>query len=119
MYRAKRQCRADHLRRFAVDALKIDISFVQEIRTSDRDRVLVTAMTAMARALGVRTVAEGVEAAEQLALLAEIGVDDAQGWHLGRPAPAEAAAAFLPPARDPSRTLRPRTSGTPPLRAAF
>ena len=81
-------CTFDYLRRFPVDLLKIDISFVRDLCTSERDRVLVTAMTAMARALGVRTVAEGVETAGQLEILAGIGVDEAQGWHLGRPAPA-------------------------------
>ncbi|SFU51286.1 bifunctional diguanylate cyclase/phosphodiesterase [Halomonas korlensis] len=74
-----------YLRRFAADALKIDISFVRDMLTSHHDRAIVDTIIAMARALGLRTVAEGVETREQAAALAELGCDQAQGYYFGRP----------------------------------
>ncbi len=76
-----------YLRRFPVDILKIDRSFIIDIAQDERDRALVSAMVAMSRALGMRTVAEGVEHVDQAAVLTELGVDEGQGWLFGRPAP--------------------------------
>ena len=76
-----------------VQVLKIDRSFVQAI-DSPRGRVAVDVIVHLAHALGMRTVAEGVETQEQLALLREAGSDAAAGYLLGRPAPAD----DLPPA---------------------
>jgi diguanylate cyclase (GGDEF)-like protein/PAS domain S-box-containing protein len=81
-----------YLRRFAADALKIDISFVRHMLESQHDRTIVETIIAMARALGMQTVAEGVETADQAAALAEMGCDEAQGFHFGRPLSAEAFA---------------------------
>ncbi|MEC4768660.1 EAL domain-containing protein [Halomonas sp. CUBES01] len=85
-----------YLRHFAADALKIDISFVREMLDNQHDRAIVQTIIAMADALDMKTLAEGVEHQEQAALLAEMGCLDAQGFLFGRPKPADAfAAAWL------------------------
>jgi EAL domain-containing protein (putative c-di-GMP-specific phosphodiesterase class I) len=63
---------------------------VRDLATNKANRHLVKAIVGLARDFGFETVAEGVEDAETLALLGEHGVDFAQGFHLGRPAPIEA-----------------------------
>jgi diguanylate cyclase (GGDEF)-like protein len=84
-----------YLRRFPLDALKIDRSFVEGITDSTEARELIGAIIAMARGLGLLVVAEGVETAAQLAQLAQLGCPRAQGFHLAPPLPAEEAAALL------------------------
>ncbi|WP_445006071.1 EAL domain-containing protein [Halomonas mongoliensis] len=79
-----------YLRRFSADSLKIDISFVRHMLESQHDSTIVQTIIAMAQALGMKTVAEGVETAEQAAALTGMGCDQAQGFHFGRPLPAEA-----------------------------
>ncbi|MBT2772605.1 EAL domain-containing protein [Halomonas sp. ISL-60] len=87
-----------YLRRFAADALKIDISFVREMLENKNDRTIVETIIAMAQALEMKTVAEGVETQEQARLLAEMGCNEAQGYWFGRPLPAdEFAARWLAP----------------------
>ncbi|QTF92850.1 EAL domain-containing protein [Halomonas sp. BM-2019] len=81
-----------YLRRFAAHSLKIDISFVRHMLESEHDRAIVETIIAMAQALGMKTVAEGVETADQAATLAAMGCDEAQGFHFGRPQTAEAFA---------------------------
>ncbi|MDP8991823.1 MAG: EAL domain-containing protein [Actinomycetota bacterium] len=75
------------LRSFPVDKLKIDRSFVQEIRPSGDEASIVTAVSAMAHSLGVSTVAEGVETVEQLACLRDHGCHEVQGYLLSPPLP--------------------------------
>jgi PAS domain S-box-containing protein len=75
-----------YLKRLPVDYLKIDIEFVRDLVTEPASRQVVDAVVSLARGFGIRTVAEGVEDAETLALLGARGVDFAQGYHLGRPA---------------------------------
>ncbi|MCW2315994.1 diguanylate cyclase (GGDEF)-like protein [Rhodoblastus acidophilus] len=70
--------------------LKIDQRFVAGMPDSRKDRAVVRTVVELAHSLGMRTVAEGVETPEQLALLREIGADLAQGYLLGRPQPPEA-----------------------------
>jgi diguanylate cyclase (GGDEF)-like protein len=77
-----------HLQRFPVDTVKIDRSFVHEVDSRPEASRLVAAIIAMAKALGLRTVAEGVEREEQAVHLRALGCDAAQGYHLGRPVPA-------------------------------
>jgi EAL domain-containing protein (putative c-di-GMP-specific phosphodiesterase class I) len=77
------------LRRFPVDIVKIDRSFVDGLGRNQEDTAIVSAIISMARSLGLMTVAEGVEQADQLEHLRLLGCDAAQGYHLGRPAPAE------------------------------
>jgi diguanylate cyclase (GGDEF)-like protein len=77
-----------HLQRFPVDVVKIDRTFVQEVDNSPDAGRLVAAIVAMAKALDLRTVAEGVEREEQATHLRSLGCDVAQGYYFGRPAPA-------------------------------
>ncbi|HEU0103239.1 MAG TPA: bifunctional diguanylate cyclase/phosphodiesterase [Mycobacteriales bacterium] len=77
-----------YLRRLRVDVLKIDRSFVTGVGTVARDDALLAALVGVARALGLRTVAEGVETPVQAAALCRLGADEAQGWHFGAPAAA-------------------------------
>jgi diguanylate cyclase (GGDEF)-like protein len=80
-----------YLRRYPIDVLKIDRAFVADLgEEGDGEAALVAAIAAMGRALGIETVAEGVETAGQLARLVELGCDHVQGYHLGRPLPAHA-----------------------------
>jgi diguanylate cyclase (GGDEF)-like protein len=74
-----------YLRRFPVDVIKTDRSFVRDMCSNADDAAIVTAVVGLGRALGLRSVAEGVETAEQLALLESLGCDLAQGYHFSRP----------------------------------
>ena len=84
-----------HLRRFPVDIIKIDRQFVGGPYHSPSDTAVATAITAMAHALGMTTVAEGVETAAQLAELLAMGCDDAQGFLLAKPMSGEDMSAVL------------------------
>jgi EAL domain-containing protein (putative c-di-GMP-specific phosphodiesterase class I) len=77
------------LQRFPVNILKIDRSFVVRVHTRGDESPIVAAVTAMAKALGMRTVGEGIENEEQLAGLTRLGCDDGQGYLLARPAAPE------------------------------
>jgi EAL domain-containing protein (putative c-di-GMP-specific phosphodiesterase class I) len=76
------------LSRLPVDTLKIDRSFVQDITETSSAMTLVSTVVSLARAFGMRTVAEGVETQEQLQMLKQVGCDQAQGYLLARPNPA-------------------------------
>lgn len=78
-----------YLKRFSANQIKIDISFVRNMLTDNNDRTMVTAIIAMARGLGLRTVAEGVEDPDQAAALLALGGDFAQGYYFGRPEPGD------------------------------
>lgn len=78
-----------HLRRFPINFLKIDRSFVDEALTNDDDRAIVSAIIGMAQNLGLQVVAEGVETQEQADFLREKGCDFAQGYFFGRPMSAD------------------------------
>ncbi|RJQ83509.1 sensor domain-containing protein [Amycolatopsis panacis] len=73
------------LRRLTLDTLKIDRSFITGIADSRDAAAIVASIIAMAHAVGLTVVAEGVETADELELLRELGCDQAQGYHLGRP----------------------------------
>ncbi|WP_087632839.1 putative bifunctional diguanylate cyclase/phosphodiesterase [Caballeronia telluris] len=80
-----------YLIRLPVDRIKIDKSFVQKLtveETRHQARAMVEAMVALARALGMATVAEGIETETQLVLVKELGCDAAQGYFIGKPVPA-------------------------------
>ena len=83
------------LRRFAVDAVKIDDSFVAELGRNSDDDAVVAAIITLAHALGMETVAEGVETAAQLELLRDLGCDLAQGFHFAKPVAAPELQALL------------------------
>ena len=76
-----------YLRDLPVQELKIDRSFVSMMLTDPRSRMIIASTFQMAAALGLRTVAEGVEDAQTAAALVDLGADVLQGYHLGRPMP--------------------------------
>ena len=77
----------EYLRRFPIDAIKINGSFVERMTTSRYDREIVSAITGIARSLGYSVVAEKIEKRETLDMLAAMKVDFAQGFLLHRPEP--------------------------------
>jgi EAL domain-containing protein (putative c-di-GMP-specific phosphodiesterase class I) len=84
-----------YLRKFPVDALKIDQSFVRQISTAGDDAAIVTAVIGMARSLKLRVVAEGVETQEALEFLRAQQCDEAQGYYFSRPIPPRQFASLL------------------------
>jgi diguanylate cyclase (GGDEF)-like protein len=83
------------LKQLPVDALKIDRSFVRSMATDTNDATIVRSTIDLGRNLGLTVVAEGVETAETLERLKELGCDVAQGYFMGRPAPAEELTGLL------------------------
>jgi predicted signal transduction protein with EAL and GGDEF domain len=79
-----------YLKRFPVDAVKVDRAFVDGLGTDPHDTALVAAIVAMAEALGLEVTAEGVETQHQLANLKRLNCQRAQGYFLAPPMPAEA-----------------------------
>jgi len=84
-----------YLRKFPIDALKIDQSFVRQITTSPDETSIVTAVISMGRSLKLRVIAEGVETAEELAFLQAHHCDEAQGYFFSRPIPPQQFAKLL------------------------
>jgi CheY-like chemotaxis protein len=84
-----------YLRRFPVDLLKIDRSFVAGLGRSPEDSAIVSSVIGLAHAFGLGVVAEGVETVEQLEALTLFGCDFAQGFNWRRPAPAVEAERWL------------------------
>jgi EAL domain-containing protein (putative c-di-GMP-specific phosphodiesterase class I) len=84
-----------YLRKFPIDALKIDQSFVRQITSAPDDSTIVTAVISMGRSLKLRVVAEGVETQEELEFLRARLCDEAQGFHFSRPVPPEQFAILL------------------------
>jgi diguanylate cyclase (GGDEF)-like protein len=84
-----------YLKHFPVEVLKIDKSFVDRMVEDPRDAAIIMAITMLARTLGMRVVAEGVETAEQLVQLRRFGCDRAQGFFFSQPRPSEAVAVLL------------------------
>jgi diguanylate cyclase (GGDEF)-like protein/PAS domain S-box-containing protein len=77
-----------YLTRFAVDKLKIDQSFVRDMVNSQEAAKIVRAIVELGRSLGLETIAEGIETAEQSTILHDYGCDQAQGYYFSRPLPA-------------------------------
>jgi len=76
-----------YLRQLPVDDVKIDGAFIRDLVENHEDRIFVKAITDISHAMGKRVIAEFVENAAILHILSELGVDYAQGYHIGRPAP--------------------------------
>lgn len=85
----------NYLRRFPVDSLKIDRSFIQDVVTDPSGASVVTSVIAIAHNLGISAVAEGVETAAQLQFLAATDCDLLQGYFFSRPVPADAFAELV------------------------
>lgn len=84
-----------YIKRYPVDYLKIDKSFIDKVATHTTDRQLCEGIVDIGRRLGIRTVAEGVETAGQADLLRTMGVEFMQGYYISRPMDAEALEAWL------------------------
>ena len=84
-----------YLKKFHIDYLKIDRSFVRDLETDPNDRAIAEAIVVMAHKLGLKTIAEGVETEQQKAMLAEVGCDYVQGYFYARPMPVEEFMAFV------------------------
>jgi len=111
-----------YLRRFPVNKLKIDRSFVKNIGVNQDDGVIAAAIISLAKALNLRVIAEGVENEEQMSFLRQHHCDEIQGYYFSRPLPADEAAHKLgaaavemaqqthAPKRDVGRDAFPRAS---------
>ena len=84
-----------YLKRFPLDALKVDQSFVRNITTDPGDAAITRAVVAMAHSFGMIVIAEGVETTEHLEFLAGLGCEDAQGYLFSKPLPTTDAGALL------------------------
>jgi diguanylate cyclase (GGDEF)-like protein len=103
-----------YLRKFPLDALKIDQSFVRQISTAGEDTVIVTAVIGIAQGLKLRVIAEGVETREEVEFLRAHQCDEAQGYYFSRPVPPEQLAKLLRTGiPEPRRVRTPRASVDP------
>jgi len=84
-----------YLKRFSVDSLKIDRSFIRDLASNPEEVAIVRAIIQMAHSLDLRTIAEGVEDESQLARLREFGCDAAQGFYFAPPMPVAEMSRFL------------------------
>ena len=108
------------LKRFPVERLKIDRSFIQDLPDDEDDRAVASAVISLGQKLNLRVIAEGVETEAQVAFLRENHCDELQGYHFSRPVPAEAigellrqraAAASAPRNAAPKRPLTAKRRG--------
>lgn len=76
-----------HLRQLPVDYIKIDGAFIRQLDQREEDRILVKAITDIAKASGKRTIAEFVENAAIMEKIETFGIDYAQGYHIAKPSP--------------------------------
>ena len=84
-----------YLKRFPIDVLKIDKSFVDDVTTSSSDAAIARSVISLAHNLDMRVIAEGVETREQVDFLTEHGCDEMQGYYFSRPLAADAFTALL------------------------
>jgi EAL domain-containing protein (putative c-di-GMP-specific phosphodiesterase class I) len=77
-----------YLKNFPLDRLKIDRSFVQELRVDSDDAAIVGSTITLAKLLGLSVIAEGIEDRATADLLEQMGCEEGQGYHFGRPVPA-------------------------------
>jgi EAL domain-containing protein (putative c-di-GMP-specific phosphodiesterase class I) len=96
------------LKKFPIDVLKIDQSFIRDLTTDSNDAQIVRAIIAMGQSLNLKVLAEGVETEEQLAFLRDEGCQEAQGYLISKPMCAvefiallerNATAPLIPPAK--------------------
>jgi len=97
-----------YLKRFDVDTLKIDRSFVRDTPHDPEDSAIATAVIALAHGLRLKVVAEGVESQAQLDFLRAQGCDQAQGYLLSRPLDADAFARWLREREQPAEPVAQR-----------
>ncbi|MBX6396451.1 MAG: EAL domain-containing protein, partial [Alicyclobacillaceae bacterium] len=85
----------EYLKQFPIDTLKIAKSFVRGLLTDPRDKAITSAVLTLSKNLNLRSIAEGVETAEQARYLQAAGCDEMQGYLFSRPLPAEEATQLL------------------------
>jgi EAL domain-containing protein (putative c-di-GMP-specific phosphodiesterase class I) len=100
----------EHLRRFPVDAIKIDKVFIDRVTGGLRESALARAIVQLGQAMGLATVAEGIETAEQATVLRQLGCGFGQGYHLAKPMSNTALGRLID---QPQRLLRGGLSTTP------
>jgi EAL domain-containing protein (putative c-di-GMP-specific phosphodiesterase class I) len=106
------------IRRFSVQRIKIDRSFVRRIDTDAEQQAVVSAMILLADRLGVDTLAEGVETAAEQAALAQLGCRHVQGYAIARPMPEDAFHAWLDARRTSAVPLHAEPAATGPAASA-
>jgi EAL domain-containing protein (putative c-di-GMP-specific phosphodiesterase class I) len=84
-----------YLRKFPIDTIKIDRSFIVGVPQDDDAMAIVQAMIALGQGLGLQLIAEGLETPDQIEVLQQLGCHGGQGYGLGRPQPAQAIIALL------------------------
>jgi EAL domain-containing protein (putative c-di-GMP-specific phosphodiesterase class I) len=77
----------NYLKRLPVYVLKIERMFIRDLDKDENDMAIVTGVVALATSMGLKTVAEGVETAEQYRLLQKLGCDTCQGYYFSKPVP--------------------------------
>jgi diguanylate cyclase (GGDEF)-like protein/PAS domain S-box-containing protein len=102
----------EYLRRFPVDSIKVNGSFVASMESSRFDREIVRAIAGIAKGLGYKVVAEWIETPEVAAMLVELGVDYGQGFLLHRPEPLDDIVARQPESRSGPQSPRTDAGGT-------
>jgi diguanylate cyclase (GGDEF)-like protein/PAS domain S-box-containing protein len=90
-----------YLKRFPIDNLKIDRTFVRDTARGDKDAAITIALVNLAKSLGLRTIAEGVETAEELAFMRRHGCDCGQGYYFSPPLPVEEITRMLEAGQPP------------------
>ena len=110
-----------YLKHLPAQYLKIDIEFVKDLTTSRSDSSVVSAIVALAHGFGLKTIAEGVEDRETADALSALGVDFAQGYYFGAPAPLLALPSQSSQSGQPAESQQTRrvgltTSGLAPLK---
>jgi diguanylate cyclase (GGDEF)-like protein/PAS domain S-box-containing protein len=99
-----------HLKRLPITMLKIDRTFIRDVCNDDSDRAIVVSIVNVAKAFGLRVVAEGIETGEQALFVTSIGCDDGQGFRFGAPQSFEALQALLWTTQRPKLRLVERTA---------
>ena len=99
-----------YLKRFTLDALKIDRSFIKDLTQDPDDLAITLAIIAMAHSLGLKVIAEGVETQQHFELLKDHGCDAVQGFLFSRPLPADE---FLKKVMETTNAIRPLSEATP------
>ena len=84
-----------YLRKYPIDVLKIDRSFILDMAKEKGDKVLVSAIISMAKAMNMQVVAEGVETKQEVDILLELGCDYIQGFYYSKPMPAQSMLQYI------------------------
>ena len=107
-----------YLKRFNIDTLKIDRSFVKDITTDADDRSICAAIVAMGQSLGLKVVAEGVETAAQLEAVRGLGCNEGQGFLFSKAVPGEQIPGFIARTNDQTWSQETREASPHPRKTA-